>query len=35
MPDAIRHILASDFMPHGACYFWEPWLVWLHVILTV
>jgi len=32
MLDAIRHILASDFMPHGACYFWEPWLVWLHVI---
>ena len=32
MLDAIRHILAPDFMPHGACYFWEPWLVWLHVI---
>ena len=32
MPDAIRRILTSDFMPHGACYFWEPWLVWLHVI---
>jgi hypothetical protein len=22
----------ADFMPHGYCYFWNPWIVWLHVI---
>jgi PAS domain S-box-containing protein len=21
-----------DFMPHGYCYLWDPWIVWLHVI---
>ncbi|MGC1374571.1 MAG: hypothetical protein WA824_20715, partial [Candidatus Sulfotelmatobacter sp.] len=21
-----------DYMPHGYCYLWDPWLVWLHVI---
>ena len=19
-------------MPHGYCYMWDPWIVWLHVI---
>ncbi len=23
---------SSDFMPHGYCYLWDPWIVWLHVI---
>jgi PAS domain S-box-containing protein len=23
---------ASDFMPHGYCYLWDPGIVWLHVI---
>jgi PAS domain S-box-containing protein len=23
---------SSGFMPHGYCYFWDPWIVWLHVI---
>jgi PAS domain S-box-containing protein len=22
---------SSDFMPHGYCYLWNPWMVWLHV----
>ncbi|MGB8579346.1 MAG: PAS domain S-box protein [Candidatus Sulfotelmatobacter sp.] len=22
----------SEFMPHGYCYLWNPWIVWLHVI---
>ncbi|MFZ0815383.1 MAG: PAS domain S-box protein, partial [Candidatus Sulfotelmatobacter sp.] len=23
---------SSDFMPHGYCYLWDPWIVWLHVV---
>jgi PAS domain S-box-containing protein len=23
---------SADFMPHGYCYLWDPWIVWLHVI---
>jgi signal transduction histidine kinase len=23
---------SSDFMPHGYCYLWNPWIVWLHVL---
>jgi PAS domain S-box-containing protein len=23
---------SEDFMPHGYCYLWNPWIVWLHVI---
>src|SRR5580693_4929268 len=23
---------SEDFMPHGYCYMWNPWIVWLHVI---
>jgi PAS domain S-box-containing protein len=22
----------NEFMPHGYCYLWDPWIVWLHVI---
>ncbi len=31
---AIRRAAArsADFMPHGYCYMWDPWIVWLHVI---
>jgi len=25
-------MLSPDFMPHGYCYLWDPWIVWLHVI---
>lgn len=27
-----RHLLSPDFMPHGYCYMWDPWIVWLHVV---
>jgi PAS domain S-box-containing protein len=30
--DFIRHLLSPDFMPHGYCYLWNPWMVWLHVV---
>ena len=25
------HLVPADFMPHGYCYLWDPWLVWLNV----
>jgi PAS domain S-box-containing protein len=25
-------LFSSDFMPHGGCYFWQPPVLWLHVI---
>lgn len=25
-------LAVSDFMPHGYCYLWDPWLVWLNVL---
>jgi hypothetical protein len=28
----LHRLFASDFMPHGACWGWEPWVVWTHVI---
>jgi PAS domain S-box-containing protein len=27
-----KHLTSPDFMPHGYCYLWDPWIVWLHVI---
>ena len=31
--DIFRHLFSSrEFMPHGHCYFWNPGLVWLHVV---
>src|SRR5215475_6153803 len=32
MLDFFRRLFASDFMPHGHCFFWRPELVWLHVV---
>lgn len=35
MTDKMRDLLSvrsADFMPHGYCYLWDPWLVWLNVI---
>ncbi len=32
MWDFFQKLFASDFMPHGHCYFWTPGIVWLHVI---
>lgn len=28
----LRNLFAADFMPHGHCYFWQPAIVWLHVL---
>jgi hypothetical protein len=27
-----KHLFSLDFMPHGYCYLWSPWIVWLNVI---
>jgi signal transduction histidine kinase len=32
MVEFFRRLFSSDFMPHGHCYFWQPEIVWLHVI---
>ena len=32
MPDFFAKLFNSDFLPHGHCYFWQPEIVWLHVI---
>lgn len=31
MLEFLKNLFASDFLPHGHCYFWKPELVWLHV----
>ena len=28
----LSQLLSSDFMPHGYCYLWDPWIVWLNVV---
>src|ERR1700733_7980062 len=31
--DFLEHIFSTDgFMPHGMCYEWDPYVIWLHVI---
>lgn len=35
MIEAIRRLVSLRFMPHGMCYLWEPWLVWLHVVSDI
>ncbi len=30
--DFLSRLFESDFMPHGHCYYWQPEIVWLHVI---
>lgn len=32
MPEFLSKLFSSDFLPHGHCYFWQPEIVWLHVI---
>ncbi len=32
MSDFFAKLLSADFMPHGHCYYWQPGIVWLHVI---
>src|SRR5688572_27040667 len=27
-----RFLRENDFMPHGHCYFWDPAILWLHII---
>jgi hypothetical protein len=29
---SLHKLFASDLMPHGACWGWEPWAVWTNVI---
>lgn len=30
--DFFRDLWGNDFMPHGHCYFWEPGILWTHVL---
>jgi C4-dicarboxylate-specific signal transduction histidine kinase len=32
MIEFTRNLLASDFMPHGVCFLWNPGIMWLHAI---
>ena len=32
MLDFVRELFASDFMPHGTCYLWNPAVLWLNVV---
>ena len=29
--EVLNHLALADFMPHGYCYLWDPWIVWLNV----
>jgi len=32
MGEFLKRVFSSDFMPHGACWGWEPWVVWWNVV---
>src|SRR4051794_30688061 len=32
MLEFLRRLFSSDFMPHGACYLWNPAVLWLNVV---
>jgi PAS domain S-box-containing protein len=32
MGEFLQRLFVSDFMPHGACWQWEPWVVWSNVV---
>ena len=32
MGEFLKRLFHSDFMPHGACWQWEPWVVWANVV---
>ena len=32
MGEFLRRLFDSDFMPHGACWRWQPWLLWSHAL---
>src|SRR5260370_20259946 len=35
MLDFIRKLFASDFMPHGMCYLWDPAVLWVNVVSDI
>jgi C4-dicarboxylate-specific signal transduction histidine kinase len=35
MSDFVSRLFASDFMPHGVCFLWNPEILWLHAISDV
>ena len=32
MGEFVKRLVASDLMPHGVCWGWEPWVVWSNVV---
>lgn len=32
MTELFNHMVETGFMPHGHCYFWEPFILWSHAI---
>jgi PAS domain S-box-containing protein len=30
--ESFASLLFPEFMPHGYCYLWDPWMVWLHAV---
>ena len=32
MGEFCKRLFASDLMPHGVCWSWEPWVVWTNVV---
>src|ERR1700722_4040022 len=32
MLEFLQKLFSSDFMPHGACYLWDPGVLWLNVL---
>ena len=32
MGEFFQRLFASDLMPHGVCWAWDPWVVWTNVI---
>jgi signal transduction histidine kinase len=32
METVFHQVTSRDFMPHGHCYFWEPYILWSHAI---
>jgi signal transduction histidine kinase len=32
MPQFLRRLFDTDFMPHGQCFLWRPEVVWLHAV---
>ncbi|WP_437977815.1 ATP-binding protein [Sorangium sp. So ce295] len=35
MLESAHSLFATEFMPHGHCYFWQPGMVWLQVITNL